>query len=490
MTSIQTVIFCILIYLALNIFFLKKYHINQRTFESFSVGNRGFGWILFSFAYVGYWYVGSIYISWFNTAAQVGIFSQYLLIYSMASPIILYFMAKPVWIWGKIYHLETQADIIGLRYGNAKFKALFSILTFLFWFPWLILEMRTIGYTISIATNSFIDFNLGMIIICLFVIIYTFYGGVRASAIGSVIQVSIFAGLGLICFSFLIWKTYGNVHSLFSMLEKSYPALLTLRPEYGGFYWASVIITSTLGAFSLPGMFKLMYTADSPRTIKKTACIAPLVVIPTVFVVLLLGMGGQTLSEFPIGSESSLFWIAKTYGGNFILGLVAVFALSASMSTISGVINTAAVMISKDWINGLFLSISREQLLRNAKGATIAVGIFSLYIASIEIPNLLIITLLMYDCVVQAFIPLFIGQYWKRSNLIGASLGMIIGILIAIYGNIVPESIIWAKGWSAGMIGLMANLVIHFVCGVLIGKQDHVDKLFDDLENNNYNKKN
>lgn len=477
MSAISTVAICLLIFFALNIFVLFKFHKPQNTFEAYSVANRSFGWVLFGVAYIGHWIVGAIYLSWFNTAASIGIFTQYLLVYTMASLVVLYFMAKPIWIWGKKYELETQSDLIALRYGSKYFQLVFSFLTFFFWFPWLILEMRVIGYTLYIATGSLINFNMGIVIVCLFVIIYTFYGGIRASVIASTVQVSFFI-LGGVVIGWLIWKVYGGLPNMFDTLNKINPELLTLPVGYYGPYWASAIITSTLGAYCSPGMFRLLYIADSYKTIQKTACISPFIVIPHSLLILLLALGGSSLVGFPATQESSYFWLVATYGGNIVLGLLAAGALSASMSTMSAVINTSANIIAKDWIGNFRSGITRAQLLRNAKGATIAIGIISLYIASIEIPNLLQIALYMYDCIVQAFVPLFVGLYWKRSNLKGASFGMIVGILIAILGNLMPQTMLWANGWSAGTIGLMANFLIHIYCGLRWGEENHTKELF------------
>ena len=482
MSGIYLIIVCIVTFLVINMAIIFRLHKTPDSFEAYSVGNRSFGFILYSLTYVGYWYVGSVYISWFSTAAREGVFAQYLIIYSMASLVIFYFMAKPVSTWGKIYQLETQADIIELRYHNKLFKHVFSILTFFFWFPWIILEMKTIGYTISVATGNVIDYNLGMVVVCLYVIIYTFYGGVRGVTIGSAVQVVCFAGLGAIMIGFLIWKAYGGIFPLLDIVEEKNSELLILQKGYNGLYWSSVVITSTLGAFCLPGVFRLFYFAESYRIIRKTACFAPIVVIPNFLLLLLLALGEIALPGIPDAPEVSLFWIARTYGGNFVLGLVAVVALAASMSTVSAVINTSAIIISKDWIGGIFGKSSREDMLRYAKGATIAAGILSLYIASINIPNLLFIALLMYDFIVQAIVPLFVGLYWRKSNLIGASAGMVAGIIIALIGNLVPSSIAWFGGWSAGMIGLMANLMIHISCGLIWGEQKHVGKLFRVLE--------
>ncbi|MCG8540178.1 MAG: sodium:solute symporter family protein, partial [Clostridia bacterium] len=420
---------------------------------------------------------------WFAASAGLGIFAQYLVIYSVASLVIMYLMARPVWIWGKVFDLETQADMIGLRYGNKKFKVLFSLATFLFWFPWLILEMKTIGYIVAAATYHSINFNIGMIIVSLFVVIYSFYGGARATAIGNLVQGITFTVIGTITVYYLIRKIYGGVFAIYPVLQELKPELLTLQGGFGGNYWASVIITCTLGAFTLPGIFNRIYMADSPKAVKKSVFIAPLAGVFIGFLTLALGLGAGLLEGFPADAQSAIFWMADHYGGPFVLALIGIFALSACMSTISAVINTASVLIAKDLASSVVKNLSRETMLKYAKGLTIGVGLISLYIATIDLPNLMMIALVMYDCIVQAFIPLFVGLFWRKSNLPGAFAGMLIGVVIALYGNLNPQSIAWTGGWSAGMVGMGVNFIVHIICGFAFGKQKHVDEIFKVVNN-------
>ncbi|MBR0597305.1 sodium:solute symporter family protein [Sinanaerobacter chloroacetimidivorans] len=472
----------ILLFFAFNIFFIIKFHRKQDSFEEYSVGNRSFGWLLYSFSFLGYWYAGALYISGFSLSANKGILSQYLTVYAVASLVILYFMAKPVWVWGKNYNLVTQADFIGLRYGNKLFKTIFSFLTLIFWFPWIIIEMKTIGYIVALTTYSYINSNAGMIIVCLFVIVYTFYGGVRASAIGSMIQSFAFIGLGSLVTGYLIWKIFGGLYTIFPMVESAKPYLLTLDWRDNGHHWASIIITGTLGGFAFPDMFKQLYTADSPRTIKKIVFIAPVVAIMIRFSLFTLGLGCFLISGFPLKSNFSLFWLADSFGGPILLGLFAVISLSASMSTFSAIISTSAIMVCKDWLGAAFRGLSPQSMLKLAKGLTIVIGIISLYIATIQIDNLLNIAVIMFDLIVQAIIPLFIGQYWRKSNLYGAFGGMTVGIVITLMGNFYPQAFQWTGGWSPGIIGLVVNLFIHIACGFVFGKQKHVDEMFDTVK--------
>ena len=71
-----------------------------------------------------------------------------------------------------------------------------------------------------------------------------------------------------------------------------------------------------------------------------------------------------------------------------------------------------------------------------------------------------------------------ISLYWKRSNKYSAFASLVLGfgtaVVLAITGT--------TSGWSAGIYGLVVNLVVHFVVGFVTKKDEHVDELFDMVE--------
>ena len=107
-TKVLIILGVLLVFIAVNIAVIVLFHKRQETLEEYSVGSRSFGWILVSFAFMGGFYGGSIYTDWFSESARIGIFAQYTLIYYAGSHLILLFMIKPVWTWGKVYGLQTQ----------------------------------------------------------------------------------------------------------------------------------------------------------------------------------------------------------------------------------------------------------------------------------------------------------------------------------------------------------------------------------------------
>lgn len=392
----------------------------------------------------------------------------------------MYYMAYPAWTWGKAFNLETQADLIELRYNSKIFKLIFSSLTTLFWFPWIILELKTIGYVVSAVTYHTVEFNIGVILISIIIIIYCFYGGARAVTSGCIIQGATLSIAGTITSYYLIKKIYGGIIPMFEGIISHTPNMLTINNADLNL-WASSILAGILGAFCWPGIFNLLYIAKSPKIIKKTASIVPIITVLLGTMIMMLGLGGRLIKGFPSDAQEGIFWVADTFGGPVVLGMMGISALAACMSTASAVLNTAGVIIAKDF-SIFFMNMTRNKIFLIAKISTVVVGLLALWLATINLPNLMIVAMLMYNCIMQAIVPLFIGLYWRKSNIQGALAGMLIGILITIGGTALPETIEWAYGWSAGILGFAANLLIHIILGLIYKKQPHVDKLFTVLE--------
>ncbi|MDR2487642.1 MAG: hypothetical protein LBD12_06710, partial [Clostridiales Family XIII bacterium] len=347
--------------------------------------------------------------------------------------------------------------------------------------PWLILEIKSIGYVVQAATYQSVGFNIGLIVVSVFVIAYCFLGGSRASAVGGLVQGITFTVVGVVAVYWLIVKTYGGLGDMYDLVESFNSELLTLG-ALGGKYWFSVVITCTLGGYILPGVFATIYRADSSRTVKKSVLVAPIAGILIGFTVLTLGLGLTSFPDFPADPQSAAFWVSAKFGGPVMVGLMGILALAACMSTISAVLNTASVLISKDICGTVRPTLTRDSLFKAARILTVIVGIVSIIIATQNIPNLMFISIVMYDCSVQAFPAIFIGLFWRRANIQGVSTGFIVGCAIALIGSFAPAAIGWAGGWSAGIIGVFVNALIVLVCGLAFKPYKRVDELFSTIK--------
>ncbi len=480
MTNAIIVIAFMLGYFILNAVIIKLTTEKQVDLESYAVGNRSFGFMLNAFSGIGAWYCGAMYVGWFATSADTGIFSQYIIIYSTVAVVVQYFMARPVWIWGKEYKLETECDYVELRYGSKKFRWVFGVIFFIFYAPWLIVEIKALGYMVHAATYYMVGFNTALIVAVGFVVVYTFLGGAKASAVGGLVQGVTIGIVGIIFLYWMIHKAYGGVFDLYALVEEFKPQLLSFCAS-GDKYWASVIITSGLGGFVLPAIFYRMYMTDSPRTTKKAVLIAPLLGVFMGFLVMALGLGATLFEGFPEDSQQASFWLVDKLGGPVGLGLLSILGAAASMSSIACFLNCFAVMIAKDIVAPLCPNMGRDTLFKIAKYGTIGVGVVSVAISMFEVQQLMDFVIDIYDCCVQAFPLVFLGLYWRRANLQGAICGYTIGCIWAVLGVFWPETIAWAGGWTGGAIGLLCNTVVIVICGFIFGKQEHADEMFDML---------
>ena len=480
-TDVLIVIAIMVTFYVINGIVIKLGHKPQTSVEEYGVGGRSMGWLMVCFSYMGGWYVGATYVGFFANSVDLGLFGQYLIIYSTAGLVTMYLMAKPVWTWGKEFNLETQADIMELRYGSTKFSTVHAILLAIVTSTWLVVEMVVLGYIVSAATNQAVSFNTGMIVLGSSVILYSLVGGARASSVGALFQGMTFTVLGTVTFYVLIVKAYGGVIPLMELVEQNKPELLILDPEKGiDLKWMSAILTGTLGAFCWSGIFARMFMTSSPRETKKAVYVAPIAALLIAVVVLWLGLGARMLPGFPEDAQAGVFWIASEYGGPIALGLVGVFASAAAVSTISSNANSAAVLLAKNVV-GHFVQTDKA-VLQSAKIITLVVGVIAIAIATLELPKLINIALAMYDCVVQVIVPLLLGMYWKKGNLKGAVAGLMVGVSIALSALMMPNYFVWAQGVSGGIIGLIGNVIVYVVCALIYGQQDHVDELFDVLE--------
>jgi len=465
----------------LNAVAIRIGHKPQDSVSEYSVGGRSMGWLLVCFSYMGGWYVGATYTGWFAFSTDLGLFAQYLIVYSTAGLIIMYAMAKPVWTWGKEYNLETQADVIKLRYGSNKFATIYAVLVGLIGATWLVVEMVTLGLIVSAATNQIVSFDMGVMVLGGAVVLYSLIGGARASSVAALVQGMTFTVVGTATFYYLIVQAYGGVIPLMELVEENKPNLLILDPEKGlNMMWVSAILTGTFGAFCWPNIFSRMFMTSSPRETKKAVLVAPFAALAIAIVILWLALGGRMTPGFPEDAQTGIFWMANQFGGPVALGLVAVFASSAAVSTISSACNGLAVLFAKNFF-GNFLK-TEQTVLRTAKITTFVLGVVAIGIATIDLPQLITIALGMYDCIVQAIVPLLIGMYWRKGNLIGAVSGLTVGSVIAIGSLLQPSLVAWTGGISGGLVGLGANAIIYVLCGFIFGKQSGTDEIFDVLK--------
>ena len=232
-----------------------------------------------------------------------------------------------------------------------------------------------------------------------------------------------------------------------------WPALLTGLPLLGIYYWCSsqYVVQRALGAKTL---------AEGQRG----AMLAGMLKLPLLFVVVLPGLYARVL--YPELGRPDLVFPTMVFDvlPVGVRGAVLVALLAALMSSLDSTLNSAATLVTMDFVRRFRPSVSSEALVRIGRGVTVAVLLLGvLWAPQVDrFPSLwqYLQTTLAYLTPPIAACFLF-GALWRRANTSGAlaalgtGLALAVGLLVAGPGiHFLYVAAIVFAGSAAALVGV------------------------------------
>lgn len=489
-TTISLILlFIYFLFLVYSVFGTKTGKMSEKTIDEFAIGGRSLHSLFVVFILLGVMIVAAVYTSYFSWTAQVGVFTNYLLVYGSWAFLIGYIISKRIWIWGRRFNLVTQPDYVQLRYNSKPLTYIFSSFAIIFELPWVIMEFAAMGIMLKVVSNGVITREIGTLIVGLVVTGYILYSGMKSIAttdipFGIITMLVAIIGSGLV-----IYKQWGSVANLFNTVFEVAPQNLLIINGGGTYgYWMAMVVQSTLGIMGYCSFFTRIYSNGSILDAKKSNLLSGILSFLLVAFLFTMATGIITMPEMAgdAAAETAFYtiWI-KVLGskiGPWLLGLAAITVLGAGLSTVSVVINTVGVIISENYIKpyreSKGLSVSGKAMdeirLKTARYSVLGVSIFCIAIAMLELPALYTIGITVYEGICQVVPMILLSLYWKRSNKYGALIGLIAGIAIGIYCHVSGNTF----GLTGGFIGVIFNVAIHVICGFIFPRDPKVDELF------------
>lgn len=205
--------------------------------------------------------------------------------------------------------------------------------------------------TINPATHGGVPPWLGSLLICLVVLTYVFYGGMRGTAWANAFQTAVFMVLGVVTF-YAIANQLGGKNSFMEnlrFLSESIPDSHSTRQNMGrGQFLMYLLIPLSVGMF--PHVFQHWMTAKSAKTFKAPVILQPLFIMivwaPCVLIgvwtfaiysspdLQLEGPPLPTLSSGVVDANKILPFLVKTQTGAILGGFLAAGILAAIMSSL------------------------------------------------------------------------------------------------------------------------------------------------------------
>ncbi|SHJ68261.1 Na+/proline symporter [Geosporobacter subterraneus DSM 17957] len=328
---------------------------------------------------------------------------------------------------------STLTDYAWKRYGK-KMYGLTVILSLFYMLVHLVAELTAIGMVASqlagiplIHTTLLVGFGT---------MIYTAYGGLRASMFTDLIQM-IFVGILLVGVTAGFIYYGGGTHTIFTRIGTNTPQLLSLS-NWGGIQYGLTLCIAVFAANLFhQGYWQRIYAGRNNEILHKSLKSSILLVVP---IMLLTGFLGILAGAFHAGDNPSIavFTLASSlFPKAFIIGLF-LLALVLVMSTVDTLLNGIVATFTIDG-RRLFKQLKEESVLPFARTITILLMIPAAILAAKGYSVLYLFFVADLVCA-GVFFPLFYGLFSSRCNektaLWSALLGIGSGIPFFVAGKL------------------------------------------------------
>ena len=418
-TSLTIVITISLIFLVLGIYHSNKF----QGLNNYLTANRNIGtfslttsliasalgaWILFGPASAS---------TWGGMGAIIG--------YSLGTAFPMFFLI----FLGKKIRKEfpkgsTLVEFIRKKFGKSLFK-LILLMTIFYMFIFLCAEVTAVAVLINYISGT--ELWLTALIVLLSTLIYTLYGGLKASIFTDNIQMIVIFVLLLI--SLIYINSFSGSQFSFEFIKEKNPHLLS--SEYIPGYTAGLTFFIAVAATNLfhQGNWQRVYAAKDYKTLKKSLIISFFVIIPIVFYMGFSGMVAFSIDP-NIRPDLGFFSLLLKEKTTLLSVFIIVLGLALTISTVDTLINAISSLIVVDG-KAVFNLKKKTNYLRFSKFVIIFLSIISFVVASKGFDILYLF--LLADLFCCAFVlTIFYSFYNKNISEKTAYIAIIIGLISGI----------------------------------------------------------
>jgi len=320
---------------------------------------------------------------------------------------------------------STLTEFIYKKFGKNLFK-LILILTIFYMFIFLCAEVTAVSILVNYISGTPLWLTASLIIIT--TLIYTLYGGLRASILTDNIQFFIVLILFLISLYYLFSQNLNHVS--FDIVKESSGHLLS--SSYIPNYTAGLTFFIAVAATNLfhQGNWQRVFAAKDEAVLKKSLLFSFFIIIPIVFLMGLSGIIAISIDS-KVNPDLAFFSVLLKDKAKFLSIVIIVMAVSLTVSTVDTLVNaiSSIVVVDSKKIYKRFIKINYLNL---SKFFIIILSIISLIIASKGYSILYLFLLADLLCC-AAVITVFYGFYQKsfkeKKSIISILLGLFLGLL-------------------------------------------------------------
>jgi SSS family solute:Na+ symporter len=332
----------------------------------------------------------------------------------------------------------TMPEYLEQRFGGKFIKVLAALIIFIFLLPYSASIFKGLSHLFEAVFH--LPYDTALLIMIGITGLYLILGGYFAVTITDFFQGLIMIVGSILMIGIIVGKA-GGVPAAFANASAAYLQHVPSAAHPSFMYVAmliSLVFMTSFGAWGLPQMVQKFYAVKNEKVIVRAAIITfVFAVIIGVAAYLNGALSHVFLSAPPTLPGGGPDWdrlipdIITTVLPGWLMAIILLLGLAASMSTLSSLVLVSASAIAIDLYSGG--KKQRKGSLALIRILSSAFIIVSFIIARYQIAVIVTLMSLSWGVVAGAFLaPFLYGLYWKRVTRAGALSGMFTGMTLAI----------------------------------------------------------
>jgi len=404
----------------------------------------------------------------------IGIYGKLASISGIVHSLCFFVIGTRVWKYGKRFGHTTQIDFFRDRLDSPRMGLFLFPVLILLLIPYVLGGVIASGTVVqSLTAGAFPTFfpheqaalaggvppYLGSLVVCLVVLSYVFFGGMRGTAWANCFQTMVFMVLGMVTF-YLIAMKLGNGTDLFSSMAnaiREVPRKHITREEMShSLFITYMLIPLSVGTF--PHIFQHWLTAKNAAAFKLPIVVHPffimLVWVPCILIGVWAAAPGVLPEEWysqPVAHQNKvLSYLVTKHTTPLVGGLLAAGILAAVMSSLDSQFLCMGTMFTNDIYRRFVRRVDHapaENSVWVARGFILAIVAVS-YILGIVLDGRSIFRLSIW-CFsgFTGLFPLILAAlYWRGLTARGTQAGIVTMAVTWSY-------FFYASGFGQGIIG-------------------------------------
>ncbi len=321
---------------------------------------------------------------------------------------------------------NTLTEFIYKRFGKRLFK-LILVLTIFYMFIFLCAEVTAVSLLVNYISGTPLWITSALVIIT--TLIYTLYGGLRASILTDNLQFFIVIVLLFILIQFL-FNVNPNYIS-FEIIQNNSGHLISAK--YIPNYTAGLTFFIAVAATNLfhQGNWQRVFAAKNNEVLKTSLLFSFFIIIPIVFFMGISGIFAISIDS-KVNPDLAFFSILLKDETEFLSIIIIILAISLTISTVDTLINAISSIVVVDG-KKIYSKSNQKDYLRLSKFFVVFLSLISFIIASKGFSILYLFLLADLLCCSAVF-TIFYGFYQKkldeRKAMKSILLGLFFGLLI------------------------------------------------------------